>query len=123
MAVLHEKGSPMILGSNRVVLCRLKDLEPLKIHFITALRTLVRTHLTPDLEAGFLCQLIQRVELFRREIPFEGHALYDASSIPEQNELELTATAPVVDPAAKSNFLTFVGGNVFNVNHGHRASL
>src|SRR5437867_8167933 len=114
MPVLHQERGPVLLGCDWIVLGNLENPKPGQVHFVPARGAAVLAHFSLNLNAGLLGQLVQEIELFRGEGSLEGHTLNNPRSVTQQDELQLSAAALVVDPSAKSDFGPFVRRDVLD---------
>src|SRR5689334_2095777 len=106
MAVVHQEIRAMLFGRDRIWLRLGNPLDNLDIRdvkFVSAWSALVGADLAFDDDAGFLCQILQRVECLRGNGVFRHDSLYLSAAIAKYGKEQFAALAKVVQPAANGD--------------------
>ncbi len=120
---LHQVGDAVLLGSDRIVLGFMDDVELLDRQLETQRAALIGADQTPHAERRFLTQVIRLLKKLWADVSLEDHRLNDSGTIPDLQEMQFAGRPLVVQPPANLHLLGFVLGDFRDSGdrHGHAA--
>src|SRR6185295_7097917 len=118
VAVLHEERRAVLLGSDRVVLGEMEDLEALALDLDAGGRALVRLDEAGDANRRFLRHALDLRPFRLGHVVTSGHSLHGAAGRAHLQEGDLAAGALVVDPSRELDLLADVTGQLADRGDG-----
>ncbi len=119
MAVVHQKGDPVLLGGYGIILGDLNDLDVFDLQLIAPGRPLILVDFALNNYGRLLRQVVIEVKDPLLHIGFGDHTLDYPCAIPDQEEPDLPAGSFVIDPAVDSHLLPIILGDLVYVGSLH----
>ena len=116
MAAVEEKVDAVLLRRNRIVVRRADDLQALDVDLVAARRPLVGACRPRNDDRRFLAQMIRRRKQLVADGSLRHHGLNEAGTVAQDEEMNLPARTPVVQPPLDGDLFTLVLADVFDEN-------
>ena len=119
MPAIEQKVDTVLFRRDGVIARLADDLEAVDVDLVSARRPLVGAGRAGDDDGRFLRQMVGGLEDLLAYRCLRHHGLDETAAVSEDQEMDLAARAPVVEPPFDGDVLAFVRADVFNVNVSH----
>src|ERR1700677_330511 len=123
MPLVEEERYPVLFRRNRIVVRRSDHVDRLDDQLAATRRALVLAHQTRHPQRGFRRQMGGRSKRFGAHVFDRGDALADTGAIANQQEMNLPARTPIVEPSTQRYFFAAMATQSIDIDPCHGSSL